>query len=129
MKFIKEFNMKRKMKMQANQKALIEIKKIFLKTMNGELKRLLKLKESLYKDNFNYNYYTVSISRCKKKIEELEKEISELKYEIFNTSKVDKILPVDVYVPGCPPRPEALTEGLIRLQQKMMTERWLGKGT
>lgn len=65
--------------------------------MNGELKRLLKLKESLYKDNFNYNYYTVSISRCKKKIEELEKEISELKYEIFNTSKVDRKFSVSDY--------------------------------
>lgn len=40
---------------------------------------------------------------------------------------VDQILPVDLYLPGCPPRPEALCDAIIQLQQKMRGERWLDK--
>ena len=63
--------------------------------------------------------YVIAVGGCAISVGPFKKS-----YHVLNG--VDKILPVDVYIPGCPPRPEALLYGMMQLQRKVKLEKFFG---
>jgi NADH-quinone oxidoreductase subunit B len=71
-------------------------------------------------DQMSEPKYVISMGSCANCGGLFERSYSVLK-------GIDQVVPVDIYIPGCPPRPEALTEGILRLADKMKTEPWMKK--
>jgi NADH-quinone oxidoreductase subunit B len=86
--------------------------------VSGTLTLKMALRTKILYDQMPDPKYVVSMGSCANC-----GGLFQLAYSVCDG--VDKVIPVDVYVPGCPPRPEALTEGLIKLQDKIQQERWL----
>jgi len=84
----------------------------------GTLTLKMALRTKLLYDQMPEPKYVISMGSCSNC-----GGLFQLAYSVCDG--VDKVLPVDVYVPGCPPRPESLTEGLIKLQDKIQQEKWL----
>jgi len=86
--------------------------------VSGTLTLKMALRTKLLYDQMPEPKYAISMGSCANC-----GGLFQLAYSVCDG--VDRVIPVDVYVPGCPPRPEALTEGLVKLQAKIQKERWL----
>jgi len=87
----------------------------------GTLTLKMALRTKLLYDQMPDPKYVISMGSCSNC-----GGLFQLAYSVCDG--VDKVLPVDVYVPGCPPRAEALTEGLLKLHEKLLRVKWLVRG-
>jgi NADH-quinone oxidoreductase subunit B len=90
--------------------------------VSGTLTLKMALRTKLLYDQMPDPKYAISMGSCANC-----GGLFQLAYSVCDG--VDKVIPVDVYIPGCPPRPEALLEGIVKLQEKMQRERWLVRKT
>jgi NADH:ubiquinone oxidoreductase subunit B-like Fe-S oxidoreductase len=68
-----------------------------------------------------YPKYVVAVGSCA-----LSGGVFEGCYNVVG--HIDAVIPVDIYVPGCPPRPDAIIDGLVKLLHKLETDRSTGGG-
>jgi NADH-quinone oxidoreductase subunit B len=90
--------------------------------VSGTLTLKMALRTRLLYDQMPDPKYAISMGSCANC-----GGLFQLAYSVCDG--VDKVIPVDVYIPGCPPRPEALLEGIVKLQEKIQRERWLVRKT